>query len=161
MWTGGGECQADDEHDRRGGFEGAPRGLEPAAEVRRVGERSSGPVPRRTGRGHLIGRAKGRMNTKLRAVTDAQGRPLRFFMTAGQISDYTGACCRGGHRVSLSVAPSSVIRTFRRPSTGASERVPLRVVLGSSYRRLRRGVESVGREGQMVQAQITRSGLLS
>ena len=30
------------------------------------------------------------MNTKLRAVTDAEARP-RFFMTAGQVSDYTGA----------------------------------------------------------------------
>nr|WP_248632990.1 IS5 family transposase [Cereibacter changlensis] len=31
------------------------------------------------------------MNTKLHAVTDARGRPLRFFMSAGQVSDYTGA----------------------------------------------------------------------
>jgi len=31
------------------------------------------------------------MNTKLHAVTDADGRPVRFFMTAGQVSDYTGA----------------------------------------------------------------------
>ena len=31
------------------------------------------------------------MNTKLYAVTDAEGRPLSFFMTAGQVSDYTGA----------------------------------------------------------------------
>ena len=31
------------------------------------------------------------MNTKLHAVTDAEGRPLRFFMTTGQLSDYTGA----------------------------------------------------------------------
>ena len=31
------------------------------------------------------------MNTKLHAVTDAQGRPIRFFMTAGQLSDYMGA----------------------------------------------------------------------
>ena len=31
------------------------------------------------------------MNTKLHAVTDAIGRPLSFFMTAGQVSDYTGA----------------------------------------------------------------------
>lgn len=31
------------------------------------------------------------MNTKLHAVTDTQGRPIRFFMTAGQASDYTGA----------------------------------------------------------------------
>lgn len=31
------------------------------------------------------------MNTKLHAVTDADGRPIRFFMTAGQVSDYSGA----------------------------------------------------------------------
>lgn len=31
------------------------------------------------------------MNTKLHAVTDAQGRPIRFFMTAGQASDDTSA----------------------------------------------------------------------
>jgi transposase len=30
------------------------------------------------------------MNTKLHTVTDAEGRPLSFFMTAGQVSDYTG-----------------------------------------------------------------------
>lgn len=39
----------------------------------------------------MIGRTKGGMNTKLHAVTDAEGRPIRFFMTAGQVSDYTGA----------------------------------------------------------------------
>ena len=31
------------------------------------------------------------MNTKLHAVTDAKGRPIRFFMSAGQVSDYNGA----------------------------------------------------------------------
>lgn len=31
------------------------------------------------------------MNTKLHAVTDTNGRPLSFFITAGQVSDYTGA----------------------------------------------------------------------
>lgn len=31
------------------------------------------------------------MNTKLHAVTDTSGRPVRFFITAGQVSDYTGA----------------------------------------------------------------------
>jgi hypothetical protein len=41
--------------------------------------------------GRLIGRTKGGLNTKLHAVTDARGRPLKFFMTAGQVSDYTGA----------------------------------------------------------------------
>ncbi|HEV7416774.1 MAG TPA: IS5 family transposase, partial [Tianweitania sediminis] len=41
--------------------------------------------------GRLIGRTKGGMNTKLHAVADANGRPLSFFLTAGQVSDYTGA----------------------------------------------------------------------
>lgn len=31
------------------------------------------------------------MNTKLHAVTDAMGRPIKFFMSAGQVSDYAGA----------------------------------------------------------------------
>lgn len=31
------------------------------------------------------------MNTKLHAVTDANGRPISCFITAGQVSDYTGA----------------------------------------------------------------------
>ena len=31
------------------------------------------------------------MNTKLHAVTDVNGSPLTFFMTAGQFSDYIGA----------------------------------------------------------------------
>ena len=43
------------------------------------------------GRGRLIELTKGRMNTKLHAVTDTSGRPIRLFITAGQISDYTGA----------------------------------------------------------------------
>jgi len=30
------------------------------------------------------------MNTKLHAVTDANGRPISLFMTAGQVSDYIG-----------------------------------------------------------------------
>jgi transposase len=38
-----------------------------------------------------IGRTKGGMNSKLHAVTDAVGRPLRMFLTAGQRSDYIGA----------------------------------------------------------------------
>ncbi|RLK07380.1 IS4 family transposase [Ruegeria conchae] len=30
------------------------------------------------------------MNTKLHAVTDSLGRPIRFFISVGQVSDYTG-----------------------------------------------------------------------
>lgn len=43
------------------------------------------------GLGRLIGGTKGGMNTKLHAVTDANGRPISLFMTAGQVGDYTGA----------------------------------------------------------------------
>ena len=39
----------------------------------------------------MIGRTKGGMNSKLHSVTDAAGRPLRIFLTAGQRSDYIGA----------------------------------------------------------------------
>jgi len=31
------------------------------------------------------------MNTKLHAICDSQGRPLDLLITAGQVSDYTGA----------------------------------------------------------------------
>jgi transposase len=31
------------------------------------------------------------MNTKLHTVTDTSRRPIRLFITAGQVSDYTGA----------------------------------------------------------------------
>jgi len=48
-------------------------------------------VGQKGGRGRLIGRTKGGLNTKLHAVTDALGRPIRLFMTAGQVSDYIGA----------------------------------------------------------------------
>ena len=39
----------------------------------------------------MIGLTKGGHNTKLHAVTDGLGRPIRLFLTAGQRSDYTGA----------------------------------------------------------------------
>jgi transposase len=41
--------------------------------------------------GRLIGRTKGGMNTTLHAVTDAEGRPIRFFMTASEVIDHSGA----------------------------------------------------------------------
>lgn len=42
------------------------------------------------GRGRLIGRTKGGINTKLHAICDSRGRPLDLFVTAGQVSDYIG-----------------------------------------------------------------------
>lgn len=43
------------------------------------------------GRGRLLGRTKGGMNTKLYAFTDSVGRPIRFYISVGQVSDYFGA----------------------------------------------------------------------
>ncbi len=40
------------------------------------------------GRGRLIGLTKRGMNTKLYGDTDSLGRPRRFFISAGQLSDY-------------------------------------------------------------------------
>lgn len=34
---------------------------------------------------------KGGMSTKLHAVADAHGRPIRLFVTTGPVSDYNGA----------------------------------------------------------------------
>jgi hypothetical protein len=38
-----------------------------------------------------IGRTKGALNSKLHAVRDDQGRPVRLHLTAGQVSDFKGA----------------------------------------------------------------------
>ncbi|MFT8814430.1 IS5 family transposase [Acetobacter fabarum] len=38
-----------------------------------------------------IGRTKGDLNSKLHAVCDDQGRPVRLHLTAGQVSDFKGA----------------------------------------------------------------------
>ena len=74
--------RSEDGDDRRDLSEGAQHGDQPVFEK---GGRA------RDQRVRQIGRTKVGMNTKLDAVTDADGRPIRFFMTAGQVSDYTGA----------------------------------------------------------------------
>ncbi|WP_373318273.1 transposase, partial [Ameyamaea chiangmaiensis] len=38
-----------------------------------------------------MGRTKGDLNSKLQAICDGQGRPVRLHLTAGQISDFKGA----------------------------------------------------------------------
>ncbi len=70
-----------DGDDRCDLHQGAPHGEQPAGKKGGLEDQ----------RGRAIGRTKGGMNTKLHAVTDADGRPIRFFMTAGQVSDYAGA----------------------------------------------------------------------
>lgn len=71
--------------------------------------------------GRLIGRIKGGMNTTLHAVADANGCPFSFFMTAGQVSDYTGAFSASA----LAAAPSA----------GYAYRV---INQGAVYKRIRR-----------------------
>ena len=77
---GGSGCRAwrtEDHHDRRDLSQGPPNSDQ-------LGRQKGG-------RGRLIGRTKGGMNTKLHAICDSQGRPLNLFVTAGQVSDYIGA----------------------------------------------------------------------
>jgi hypothetical protein len=58
-------------------------------------------------RGRLIGRTKAGLNTKLHAVTDAKGRPLKVFMTAGPPLGDAGSACRAtGQRRDRSRRPA-------------------------------------------------------
>jgi transposase len=86
--------RAEDRHDRRRAG-GSPLVREPLARVSEGASHGFKPAGEKGGpddqRGRLIGRTKGGLNTKLHAVTDATGRPLRFFISAGQVSDYIGA----------------------------------------------------------------------
>lgn len=75
--AGGGTRREDDPDDRRDIPEGSPHGDQHGRQ--------------RGGRGRLIGRTKGGMNTKLNAICDSQGRPIDLFVTAGQLSDSIGA----------------------------------------------------------------------
>jgi transposase len=72
-----------DHHDRCDLSESTPHGLQAACE--------------KGARGRAIGRTKGGLTTKLHAIADAKGRPLKFFTTAGEVSDGTGAAAMLGH----------------------------------------------------------------
>lgn len=78
--------------------EGASDGLEPAGQRGGCGidpvDRCPAERAADDRHGRLIGRTKAALNTTLHAVTDARGRPLRFVVTAGQVSDCTGAAAR-------------------------------------------------------------------
>src|SRR6056297_1733141 len=76
-WLGRRARREEDGHDRRNLSEGTPDSDQPGRE--------------KGGRGRLIGRTKGGMNTKLHAICDSKGRPINFFVSAGQVSDYIGA----------------------------------------------------------------------
>src|SRR6185437_6073552 len=56
--------------------------------------RARPPAGRRRKRGaktEALGRSRGGLTTKIHTLTDAQGRPLRFILTAGQAHDCTTA----------------------------------------------------------------------
>jgi len=76
-WTGCRTRRGEDRDERRDLSEGPPDSDQHGGQ--------------KGGRGRLIGRTKGGMNTKLHAICDSQGRPLDLFVTAGQVSDYIGA----------------------------------------------------------------------
>jgi transposase len=62
-------------HDRLDNFEGAPT----------CGGQKRGPEAR------AIGRSRGGLTTKIHAVVDALGNPLRYILSPGQACDYTKA----------------------------------------------------------------------
>ena len=76
-WPGSRARRDKDGDDRRDLPQGTSHRVQPGREKR--------------GRGRLIGRTKGGMNTKLHAICDSKGRPINFFVSAGQVSDYIGA----------------------------------------------------------------------
>ncbi|WP_370639762.1 IS5 family transposase [Asticcacaulis sp. AND118] len=53
--------------------------------------RTAASLPKKRGFPRLLGRTKGGLNSKLHAVTDPRGRPIRLLLTAGQVSDFKGA----------------------------------------------------------------------
>lgn len=73
------------------------------------------------------------MNTKLHAVTDAAGRPIRVFVTAGQVSDYTGAAAllcglpvrHSGPACSLTTRTHTRCLPDRRPPRSPRDAVPM------------------------------------
>ena len=56
-----------------------------------IADNEGEPCAPKGGRGRLIGRTKGGLNSKLHVLADARGRPIRMFLSAGQTSDYIGA----------------------------------------------------------------------
>ncbi|MGY4594532.1 transposase [Bradyrhizobium sp. GM22.5] len=75
---------------------------------------------------HAIGRSRGRLSTKINAVVDENGLPLRIVLSAGQASDKTAvaALLEGlpparaliAHRGSQAIVASMAARRTSRPS---------------------------------------------
>ncbi|MGQ2953083.1 MULTISPECIES: transposase [Rhizobium/Agrobacterium group] len=70
------------------------------------------------------------MNTKLHAITDAIGRPIIFFITAGQDSDYTGAAALLDELpkakwllADRAMMPTGIVTLYRRRGSSPAFRV--------------------------------------
>jgi transposase len=74
--TGGPGAGRRDGDDRCDPSEDTPDGFEPGGAKR--------------GRGRLIGRTRGGLNSKLHVLADAKGRPIHILLSAGQTSDCIG-----------------------------------------------------------------------
>lgn len=68
----------------RAGGSSAPARLSPTHGLQPGGEKKEG-------RGTLLGRTKGGMNTKFHSVADSESRLMRMFVTARPVSDYIGS----------------------------------------------------------------------
>lgn len=49
------------------------------------------PVPKKSGDDQAIGRSRGGLSTKIHALVDALGNPLKIFLTGGEVHDLAGA----------------------------------------------------------------------
>ncbi len=52
---------------------------------------SIAPAPKEAGKDQAIGRSRGGLSTKIHALVDALGNPIRFFLTGGEAHDLVGA----------------------------------------------------------------------
>jgi transposase len=55
------------------------------------GRTSTAPAPPKKHEDQAIGRSRGGLSSKIHALVDALGNPLRFLLTAGQVHDLVGA----------------------------------------------------------------------
>jgi|SRR5208337_3466933 len=73
-----------------------------------------GAVPR------CLGHTKGGLNSKLRAVTDQDGKPLILLLTPGQMSDHKGAKLMLPQAIRATTATPSARRSPKKASSPAS-----------------------------------------
>lgn len=86
--AGWGVCHS---HDRTGGRGPEYRNIDDRRELREGAQNGVELGGSKGGRGRLIERTKGEINSKLHVSVDAKGRPIRMFLSAGLTPDYVDA----------------------------------------------------------------------